>query len=203
MALRSIDWVVDDAEKVAVFGPNGAGKSTLLRIVAGLLRPTSGKILLDGRPPREIRGELGYLGHEPFLYTHLTARENLKFFAGLYGVGGEGVSRALDLVDVAHKSDDRISDLSQGESRRVALARALLHDPRYLLLDEPFSNLDTQTADLVQSVIQKPGRTILLVTHDRLRGNAVCGRSVFLDAGRLHMDSSPLLSDGPPSEASQ
>lgn len=184
-AIQCLDLSVTDGEKVTIFGPNGAGKSTLLRLVAGLLRPTSGTVTIDGRDPRLQKARLGYLGHEPFLYGHLTPLENLEFFSDLYGVNRREAARSLERLQIAHRADARVNELSQGEVRRVGLARAVLHDPRLLLLDEPFSNLDDPTADLVQTLLREPGRTVLLVTHDRDRGLAIGDRSILLKEGSL------------------
>lgn len=184
-AVDSIDLTVPDGEAVAIFGPNGAGKSTLLRLLAGILRPTAGTVTIDGRDPRQVKRRIGYLGHEPFLYGYLSAEENLRFFTDLYGLSRDQAALSLERVKMRHKAGMRVNELSQGETRRVALARALLHDPEYLLLDEPFSNLDQQTADLVHTLIKRPGRTVLLVTHDVRRGLSICSRSICLDSGRF------------------
>ena len=184
-ALQAIDLEIATGEAVAIFGENGAGKSTLLKLVAGLLRPTTGSVLIDGADPRLSKAKIGYLGHEPLLYGYLSAAENLQLFADLYRVGRSKAPAALELVGMSAKSDSLVNELSQGERQRVALGRALLHDPHYLLLDEPFSSLDAAAADLAETLIRKSGRTVLLVTHDQDRGRAATGRSLTLDSGRL------------------
>lgn len=193
-AVDSVDLSVQGGEKLAIFGPNGAGKTTLLRLVAGLLRPTAGTVAIEGRHPRQVKASIGYLGHEPFLYQHLSARENLEFFAVLYGVHRNKSAASLERVSMRHKAEARVKELSQGEVRRVALARALLHDPAYLFLDEPFANLDERTADLVAELIAEAARTVLLVTHDRNRAFAICDRSIKLDAGRLENEAQGIAS---------
>lgn len=184
-ALKGVDLEVAEGEKLAIFGPNGAGKTTLLRVVVGLLRPSAGTVTIDGRKPREVRSRLGYLGHESFLFGHLTAQENLEFYARLYGTAQKRALFSLDAVGMSHKRSAKVNDLSQGETQRVAFARAFLHDPSYLLLDEPFSNLDEPASDLVQSLLRRRGGTLLLVTHDRERANGITDRSILLDAGSI------------------
>jgi len=184
-AVQSIDLKIPSGETLAIFGHNGAGKSTLLRLIAGLLRPTAGTIEIDGADPRHCKSAIGYLGHDPYLYGYLSVTENLEFFADLYRMDRRRAGPMLELVEMTAKADAMVNELSQGERQRVGLARALLHDPRYLLLDEPFASLDLSTADLAEQIIQKPGRTILLVTHDQARGRAATARNIFLQSGRL------------------
>lgn len=185
MALGGIDLTVPSGEKLAVFGSNGAGKSTLLRVVAGLLRPGSGRVAIQGQDPRALKSWIGYLGHDPFLYDYLTVGENLELYCDLYGAARTAAPRCADLVGMSNRWDTRVNELSQGERQRAGLARALLHDPKYLLLDEPFSNLDAEGVVRVQSIIGTKDRTVLLVTHDQERAAAVCDRSVRLEKGRL------------------
>ena len=157
-----------------VLGPNGAGKSTLLRVLAGLLRPHSGTVRIEGRPlgadDPAIRGRIGFVSHQTFLYDDLTLSENLIFAARLQGVADSraAAARALDAADLADRARDRPRDLSRGMQQRAAIARALVHDPSVLLLDEPFTGLDTVSADRLRDRLlaeRAAGRAIVIVSH--------------------------------------
>jgi heme exporter protein A len=173
-ALRELDVELPAASTLAVIGPNGAGKSTLLRIVATLLRPTEGEVSVLGCAlPREawkLRGRIGYLGHTSLLYRDLTAAENLRFHARLFGLPGDGTERIAELlerVDLSHRSTTRVAEMSAGMVQRLAACRAVLHEPDLLVLDEPLANLDPAGADIVQPLIGPgEGRARVLVTHD-------------------------------------
>ncbi|MGK2938437.1 MAG: ABC transporter ATP-binding protein [Solirubrobacteraceae bacterium] len=170
-ALEGVTLAVPAGATVAILGPNGAGKSTLLRILAGLLRPTEGVAkVLGSKLPDEgwaVRGRVGFLAHEPMLYRELTARENLAFHAGLFGVARERVDELLDAVGLGARADDRVAELSRGMTQRVSVARAVLHDPEVLLLDEPVANLDPGAAAQVAPLIGAgSGRTRILTSHD-------------------------------------
>ncbi|HMC05215.1 MAG TPA: ABC transporter ATP-binding protein, partial [Actinomycetota bacterium] len=156
-ALSGIDLRIPTGETVVVFGPNGSGKTTLIKLIAGLLRPTSGEVLIDGRPPRACRGRLGFLGHDLYLYPHLSVMENLVLFARLYDVGPAEAASALEAVGMAVKKDALVHTLSRGEGQRVALARAVLHDPDLLLVDEPFSGLDEASAAALPALLKREG----------------------------------------------
>jgi ABC-type multidrug transport system ATPase subunit len=176
---------VDTGDTVAIFGPNGSGKSTLLKLIAGLLRPTKGRVLVDGAAPLIVRARIGYLGHETYLYPHLSASENLEFYRRMYRVEGSRATILLELVGMSRKAGAQVQTLSRGEAQRVALARALLHDPDYLLLDEPFTGLDPSMAEALPSMISRPGRTTLVATHQLERGEAIAGRIIRLTEGRV------------------
>jgi len=184
-AVWGADLEVTQGETVVLFGPNGAGKSTLLRLVAGLLRPTAGRVELNDQPPRAAKGNIGYLGHETYLYPYLTAAENLEFYSCLYSVSPSRGFELMDLLGLTPKTNALAGRLSQGEGRRLALCRAMLHDPDYLLLDEPFSNLDTDSADKLSALIRRPGRSILLATHDHERGSSLADRTIRIEGGRV------------------
>ncbi len=194
-ALEGVTLTVPAGATVAVLGPNGAGKSTLLRILAGLLRPTEGVAkVLDRTLPDEgwaVRGRVGFLAHEPMLYRELTARENLEFHAGLFGVARERVDEVLDAVGLGARAGDRVAELSRGMTQRVSVARAVLHDPEVLLLDEPVANLDPGAAAQVAPLIgAASGRTRILTSHDPDAAVAEAdlvlalrdGRAVYADA---------------------
>lgn len=179
---------------LVVVGPNGAGKTTLVRTLARLARPTTGRILLDGEdwlaaPPGRQR-EVGVLSHTTFLYDGLTALENLRFYATLYGLTdrerrARSALAAAGLEDLAGR---RAGSLSRGQAQRLAIARAVLHEPRLLLLDEPFSGLDPHAAARLSEALSSlaaTGRTILLTTHDLARVPAAATRWLILVQGRV------------------
>ncbi len=184
-ALSNLTLEIEEGTTVALLGANGSGKSTLLKLAAGLLKPTSGTVTLAGRAPRNAKAQIGYLGHEPFLYRYLSAPENLLFYADLYRVDRTRVPGLLEQVGLEHKGSALVRTFSRGESQRLGLARALLHDPDILLLDEPFSGLDEASADGLPGLISRPGRTTLLTTHDRPKAMQIAGRLVDLAGGRL------------------
>lgn len=178
-----------EGQSLAVLGPNGAGKTTLLRVLAGLLRPHEGTVTVAGAClPSEswrVRGRIGYLAHEPLLYRELTARENLRFHARLHAVGQARVEEVLSAVGMERRGDEPVRDLSRGMVQRVAAARAVLHDPPILLLDEPRAGLDPAAADLLEPLLgRESGRTRVLVTHDVEGALSECDAAVGLRAGR-------------------
>ena len=155
-ALSGISLSLAAGQTLVVFGPNGAGKTTLLRVLSTLLRPHSGEVTVLGALPEDawaVRGRVGLLGHEPLLYRELTARENLRFHARLYDLDFERVEKLLAAVASTVRADEPLKSLSRGMVQRVAVARATLHDPELLLLDEPYSNLDPAAIDLVEPLI--------------------------------------------------
>ncbi|HEX5307967.1 MAG TPA: ABC transporter ATP-binding protein [Solirubrobacteraceae bacterium] len=188
-----VELDVDETAVVAVVGPNGAGKTTLLRVLATLLRPHAGEVCVLGeRLPGDawrLRGRVGLLGHEPLLYRELTARENLRYHARLYGVSDEQVERRLHDVAIANRADEPLRTLSRGMTQRVAVARATLHEPELLLLDEPYANLDPaaveQVAPLIGSRSNGAPRTRVLTSHDPERGLAEADMALGLRDGRV------------------
>jgi heme exporter protein A len=188
-ALSDVSLSLAEGQTLVVFGPNGAGKTTLLRVLATLLRPHAGNIrVLGAKLPEEawaIRGHVGLLGHEPLLYRELTARENLRFHARLHGVGEERVSELLEAVAMGARANESLRTLSRGMVQRVAVARAVLHDPELLLLDEPNSNLDPAAVELVAPLIgAASGRTRVICSHDPTGGLAEADIVLGLRAGR-------------------
>jgi heme exporter protein A len=170
-ALADVSLSLAEGQTLVVLGPNGAGKTTLLRILATLLRPHAGEARVLGHElPGEawaIRGKIGLLGHEPLLYRELTASENLRFHARLHGVGVERVEELLAAVGMATRADEPVRTLSRGMVQRVATARAVLHDPELLLLDEPRANLDPAGAELVEPLIgPTSGHTRVVCSHN-------------------------------------
>jgi heme exporter protein A len=190
VALDRVSFTVPAATTLAVFGPNGAGKTTLLKVLATLLRPHEGEVrVLGSELPDQawkVRGRVGYLGHEPALYRSLTARENLRFAAQLHGVDNGRVDELLDAVGLARRGDDRVDEFSRGMRQRIAAARAVLHDPPLLLLDEPWSAVDPKAIALLEPLIGRAsGRTRILVTHDVERGRAEADQELALRGGRV------------------
>jgi heme exporter protein A len=184
-----VSFSLPESHTLVVLGPNGAGKTTLLKVLATLLRPHSGSVrVLGSELPGEawkVRGQVGYLGHEPLLYKSMTARENLAFNARLHGVGNDRVDELLDAVGLTRRADDRIEEFSRGMRQRLAAARAVLHDPPLLLLDEPMSGIDPGAVSLLEPLIGRAsGRTRVLVTHDVERGKAEADQVLGLRAGR-------------------
>ena len=189
-ALDEVSLRLEAGEAVAVVGANGAGKTTLLRVIAGLLRADAGSVAVGGhRYPLErsaARATIGYLGHDPLVYLDLTAAQNLELYADLYGVERGGVLGALEEVGLLGRAYDPVRGFSRGMVQRLALARLLLHDPRLLLLDEPFAGLDADGTALLESVLTDRGeRALVLVTHDMAAAARHATRAVGLRAGRL------------------
>lgn len=181
-------------EIVALLGPNGAGKSTLLSIAATLLEPSSGEVRYGNQPAGDrgpaLRAQIGLLGHDLYLYPDLSAGENLQFFARLHGLDDSErrVAAALAQAGLEGRRDDPVASFSRGMRQRLALERALLHDPRLVLLDEPFTGLDDQaSAALIQRVagLAAAGRLVLITTHDFEAVEPLASRAVLLQAGRL------------------
>ena len=189
VALDRLTLAVPAGATLVVFGPNGAGKSTLLRVLATLLRPHAGAVRILGRLlPDEgwaIRGRIGLLGHEPLLYRDLTGRENLRYHARLHGVGLERVEALLDRVGLRLRAGEKVHTYSRGMVQRLAVCRAVLHDPEVLLLDEPLANLDPAAAALVEPLIgPSSGRTRVVTSHDPAGGLAEADLALGLRGGR-------------------
>jgi heme exporter protein A len=188
-ALDGVSLSLRDGQTLVVLGSNGAGKTTLLRILATLLRPHGGgvRVLGSSLPGQAwaVRGRIGLLGHEPLLYRELTAGENLRFHARLYGVGQERVDELLAAVGMASRAAEPLRTLSRGMVQRVAIARAVLHDPELLLLDEPRANLDPAAAELAEPLIGPDcGRTRVVCSHDPDADMAAADLVLGLRAGR-------------------
>ncbi len=188
LVLEGVDLVVDTGEHMAVLGDNGAGKTTLLRVLATALRPTAGRLQIAGldafREKRRLRHHIGYLAHAPGLYPALSAVENLEFFCDLQEVSRTRVEEALDIVAMTSVAHRRADKLSRGMQQRLAIARAILHEPRLLVLDEPDASLGEDAADLLTRVMQ--GKTVIMATHDRALANRLCQRTLELRHGRSH-----------------
>ena len=193
-ALSHISFQTRAGSILGLLGPNGAGKSTMIAVLATLLRPSSGVIRYGSHSAQgagsALRARIGILGHDLFLYPELTARENLAFFAGLYGAAHAhaAADRALERAGLAHRATDPISSFSRGMRQRVALERALIHGPRLVLLDEPFTGLDdASTAALVARLrgLRDEGAIVILATHDLDLAEGLLDTALFLRDGRM------------------
>ncbi|OLB82871.1 MAG: heme ABC exporter ATP-binding protein CcmA [Chloroflexi bacterium] len=186
LALDGVDLVLDTGEHMAVLGDNGAGKTTLLRILATALRPTSGRLQIAGldafRERRRLRHYIGYVAHNPGLYPALSAAENLEFFCDLQDVSRSRVPEALEMLGLGSVAHRRASLLSRGMQQRLAIARAILHEPRLLIFDEPDASLDADAAELLGLVMKD--RTAVIATHDHALANRLCPRTLVLRHGR-------------------
>ncbi|HWF52479.1 MAG TPA: ABC transporter ATP-binding protein [Solirubrobacteraceae bacterium] len=187
--LREVSLTLQRGQTLAVLGRNGAGKSTLLRILATLLRPHAGSAKLFGEPlPREgwkVRGRVGLLGHEPLLYRDLSGRENLIYHARLHRVPMQRVDEVLEAVAMHDRAEDPVRSLSRGMVQRLTVARAVLHKPELLLLDEPRSNLDPAAGELVEPLIGRDsGVTRVLTSHDPQAALAEADVVLALQGGR-------------------
>jgi len=193
-ALDRVDLSVAPAEALVVFGPNGAGKTTLIRILTLSLRAGGGSLRVAGLDPAtghlEIRRRIGLISHQSLLYDQLSALENLAFFARLYGVDDPDrrAHELLDTIGLDHRADDAVGTLSRGMQQRVSIARALVHDPPVVFLDEPFTGLDPLAAAMLRSTLdglRTRGRTVLLVTHNLRQGLELSDRWMLLARGRV------------------
>jgi heme exporter protein A len=189
IALTGVSVELARGATLAVFGANGAGKTTLLRVLATLLRPHAGEAVVLGRQlPRDgwaVRGRIGLVAHEPLLYRNLTPRENLRFHARLHGVARARVETLLDAVGMAGRADEPLRSLSRGMAQRVAICRAVLHEPELLLLDEPLANLDPGAAGAVQPLIGRASAAArVLISHEVEQGLSEADVVLGLRAGR-------------------
>ncbi len=200
VVLRRLDLGVQRGEFVALLGPNGSGKSTLLRLLAGLTRPSGGTIRIGGwEIPREaaaVRAQIGMVSHKVLLYENLTALENLRFFARLYHLApadAEARARArLEQVGLARRADSLVRTFSRGMQQRLSIARALLHDPDVLLLDEPYTGLDQDASVTLDSLLRQAhgeGRTIVMSTHQLDRAADIASRVLILSRGSVGFDA--------------
>jgi ABC-type multidrug transport system ATPase subunit len=195
-ALSHVTFAARRGEIVGLLGPNGAGKSTLIGILATLVAPTSGEVRFDDAGARALgiraRARIGLLAHELHLYPELTARQNLVFFARLYGLDADQVvDRALEAAGLQERADDEVSGFSRGMRQRLALERSLLHGPRLILLDEPFTGLDDRATSGVAArlkALAADGTIVLLATHDLDIADGLATRVAIVRDGRLISD---------------
>ncbi len=192
VALDDVSLSVESGESFAILGPNGAGKTTLVRTLSTLLKPTSGSVKIAGfdasEEPEGIKRKIGVVSHNPFLYDDLSARENLAFYADLYGVGRERVEALLKKVGLQERKDNLVCEFSRGMKQRLSIARALLHDPEILILDEPGAGLDIQSKRMFYDTIKElnaNGTTVVLTTHYLEEVEELCQKAAVLDRGAL------------------
>jgi heme exporter protein A len=204
-ALRGVNLAVAEGEFVTLVGPNGAGKTTLLRILATLSRLTMGQVSIGGHTlpehATEARRQIGLVSHQTLLYGDLTAEENLFFYGRMYAVADleARVKEALELVGLAHRRRDLARTFSRGMQQRLAIARAIVHRPRLMLLDEPYTGLDQDAAarlERVMAAVVTEGRTVIMTTHDLERGLAVADRVAILAKGRVVFEARRAEIDG-------
>lgn len=190
--LKGLNFEVQPGEFIALLGPNGAGKTTFLRILASLARPALGEVWIAGyRLPQQaaaVRRKLGVVSHLPLLYGDLTAEENLRFYGRMYGVErlDARVNTVLETIGLAHRRRDPVRTFSRGMQQRLAIARALLHDPQVMLFDEPHTGLDPEAAAMLDGVltgVAARGRTVVMTTHDLERAAALAARLDILARG--------------------
>jgi len=188
-ALRGVTAEFDPGRFHAILGDNGAGKTTLLRALAGLAQPTQGTVSIFGKTPQAACRDLGYMAHPSLLYDEMSGMENLRYFARLYGIAGdERCAEAIRAVGLDPELTRAVGQYSQGMRQRMSLARAILHDPRVLLLDEPFSNVDVHSAREMVGLLKgmrDAGKTIFVVTHQALLLEGAADEFVWMQAGQI------------------
>jgi ABC-2 type transport system ATP-binding protein len=196
MAVTDVSFRVDYGETIGLLGPNGAGKTTTVSIIAGLLSPDSGEVLIDGKQVTSdtdpLKLKIGLVPQDMALYDQLTARDNLTFFAALYSLAGAKAKKAIDdalnLVALSDRADDKVGTFSGGMKRRLNLAAALLHDPQILLLDEPTVGVDPQSRNAIfenLETLNKRGKTLIYTTHYMEEAERLCDRIIIIDHGRV------------------
>ncbi len=192
--LRGLNFRACQGEFIAILGPNGAGKTTFLRILASLSSPTLGTVRIAGfqlpQQAAQVRSRLGVVSHQPLLYGDLTAEENLRFYGRMYAVGNlaSRLGEVLDVVGLAARRRDLVRTFSRGMQQRLAIARAVLHEPDVLLLDEPHTGLDQDACDMLDKVLRRVsagGRTIVMASHDMARAEELAARFDVLTRGRI------------------
>jgi heme exporter protein A len=207
LVLRQVDLDVAQGECLSLVGPNGAGKTTLLRVLAALSKPSSGSVRVAGAHPasgaNEIRRRVGFLSHHPLLYGDLSGEENLRFYGRMYDVAGleERIAGLLHQVGLTRRRQDLVRTYSRGMRQRLAIARALLHDPPVLLLDEPYTGLDLQAAEGLDAMLREASvgsRTVLLTTHNLEQGLRRSHRAAIMINGTVtyQMDKKDWSLDG-------
>lgn len=188
-ALRGVSAEFDAGRFHAILGDNGAGKTTLLRALAGLAHPTRGEISIFGKTPNDACRELGYMAHPSLLYDEMSGMENLRYFAGLYGItGDQRCEEAIRAVGLDPELTRGVGQYSQGMRQRMSLARAILHDPKVLLLDEPFSNVDVHSAREMVGLLKNmrdAGKTIFVVTHQASLLEGAADEFIWMQAGQI------------------
>ena len=197
--LRGLDFSVASGEFVALLGPNGAGKTTFLRILATLSRPSMGQVKVAGyHLPNEaarVRARLGVVSHMPLLYPDLTAEENLQFYARMYGIANmeTRISEVLEMVGLENRRKDLVRTFSRGMQQRLAIGRAVIHDPEVMLFDEPYTGLDQDASEMLDDVLRTvaaEGRTVVMTSHDLVRAEDLATRFDILSRGVITASAS-------------
>ena len=190
--LRGVDFEVQRGEFVALLGPNGAGKTTFLRILASLSRPSLGEVHIAGyklpQQAAEVRARLGVVSHLPLLYGELSAEENLRFYARLYGINNYElrITEVLEMTGLENRRRDLVRTFSRGMQQRLAIGRAVLHDPDVMLFDEPYTGLDQDASSMLDDVLKTvaaQGRTVVMTSHDLSRAEELSTRFDILSRG--------------------
>ena len=193
-ALKDISLSIRQGERYVIFGPNGAGKTTLIKVLATLIKPSGGSIRINGLDIRrhqvESRRSVGIVSHQTFLYNDLTLYENLRFYGKKYEVPDleNQIHSIVDRVQLTPRLHDRVGTLSRGLQQRASIARAIIHDPSIMLLDEPEVGLDTQAIELMNNILDifnTQGRTVVITTHNLERGLCLCDEAVILSRGKI------------------
>jgi heme exporter protein A len=198
--LRGLDFAVEKGEFVALLGPNGAGKTTFLRILASLSRPSLGQVSIAGydlpAQSAAVRRRLGVVSHMPLLYGDLTAEENLQFYGRMYNLPelSERVDEVLEMVGLSARRRDLVRTFSRGMQQRLAIGRAVLHDPEVMLFDEPYTGLDQDASEMLDGVLRRvaaEGRTVVMTSHDLARAEGLASRFDILSRGVIAASASP------------
>src|SRR5260370_41164651 len=188
-ALRGVSTQFAAGKLYVIVGDNGAGKTTLLRAIAGLSQPTHGELsVLGAANVKHVRAQIGYMAHPSLLYDEMSAMENLQYFGGLYGAPTDRCREVINAVNLDPDLERPVGQYSQGMKQRLSLARALLNDPKLLLLDEPFSNVDAHSAQQTAALlgaIRDSGKTILVVTHQPTLLESITNEFIWMDAGKI------------------
>jgi len=196
-ALKDVSVSFEKGEFISIFGPNGAGKSTFLKLLCTMTGPTSGDILFEGTKLKKLkddfRSRFGVISHQPFLYSELTAMENLQFYARLYGVQNidERIKELMDKVELYKRRNDRVRGYSRGMLQRLSITRALLHNPDIVVLDEPYTGLDAHASGILTRILTElfdNKHTIVMVTHNMQQGYDAASRLAIIRRGQLVFD---------------
>ncbi|MBM3125395.1 MAG: heme ABC exporter ATP-binding protein CcmA [Chloroflexi bacterium] len=197
--LRGLDFEVSRGEFVALLGPNGAGKTTFLRILASLSRPSLGEVIIAGshlpHQAAQVRSQMGVVSHLPLLYPDLTAEENLQFYARMYGIPDPlaRITEVLELVGLENRRSDLVRTFSRGMQQRLAIGRAVIHDPQVMLFDEPYTGLDQDACEMLDGVLRSvaaQGRTVVMTSHDLARAEDLATRFDILSRGTIAASAS-------------
>ncbi len=192
--LKGMDFTVESGEFVALIGPNGAGKTTFLRILASLARPSMGSVSVAGyelpKQAAEVRRRLGVVSHQPLLYVDLTAAENLKFYGKVYNIPDidARITEVLEMIGLTKRRDDLVRTYSRGMQQRLAIGRAVIHDPDVMLFDEPYTGLDQDASTMLDDVLRTVaarGRTVVMTSHDLARTEDLATRFDVLSRGKI------------------